>query len=174
MSANRDALRIRTARGGLRIRALAARDARLLNGQMPANGANLAPCLAAGTVQHSAPTTERTERTERLYRVEVMSEPKHNAQRCQLCGRSDCPGHDPAEIPILKGHVRRAIRAADAVCAAAVSDDGPEPGVVLMTALLLVERLATAQGCEPAAVLQKMADSFETKRRATATLSHSN
>lgn len=117
-------------------------------------------------------TNDRT--TERPNRLEVMSEPKHNTQRCQLCGRADCPGHNPADIPILKGHVRRAIRAADAVCAAAAGEEGQEPGMVLMTALLLVERLANAQGCEPAAVLQKMADSFETKRRATATLSHSN
>jgi hypothetical protein len=100
-----------------------------------------------------------------------MTESKHSTQRCQLCRRADCPGHRAADIPIRKGHVRRAIRAADAVCAAANGDEGDEPGVVLMTALLLVERLASAHGCEPAAVLQKMADSFDIKRRATASLS---
>jgi hypothetical protein len=70
------------------------------------------------------------------------------------------------EIAIRKGHVRRAIRAADSVFVAAKSILGGEieQGVVLMTAVLLVERLATASGREPNAVLSKMADCFAVKR----------
>jgi hypothetical protein len=71
-----------------------------------------------------------------------------------------------ARIPIRKSHVRRAIRAADAVCAASKSAPGQrdEAGVVLMTAVLLVERLARTAGCEPDAVLSQLSDCFELKR----------
>lgn len=76
------------------------------------------------------------------------------------------------EIAIRKGHVRRAIRAADAVFAAAKDPLGGdvEQGVVLMTAVLLVERLAAASGHEPNAVLRKMADCFTVKRELSKTL----
>jgi hypothetical protein len=39
-----------------------------------------------------------------------------------------------------------------------------EEGFVLMTAVLLVERLASASGCEPDVVLSKLAGCFELKR----------
>ena len=76
------------------------------------------------------------------------------------------------EIAIRKGHVRRAIQAADSVFAAAQAtpDGGVEQGVVLMTALLLVERLAVASGHEPNAVLRKMEDCFTAKRELAKTL----
>lgn len=76
------------------------------------------------------------------------------------------------EIAIRKGHVRRAIRAADSVFAAAKDPLGSdvEQGVVLMTAVLLVERLATASGHEANAVLRKMADCFTVKRELSKTL----
>jgi hypothetical protein len=47
-----------------------------------------------------------------------------------------------------------------------------EQGVVLMTAVLLVERLATASGREPNAVLSKMADCFTVKRKLAKTSKH--
>lgn len=76
------------------------------------------------------------------------------------------------QIPIRKGQVRRAIRVADAACAAATGESGEvEAGLVMMTAILLVERLATASGCTPMAVLNKMAECFELKRVFSKTLS---
>jgi hypothetical protein len=85
------------------------------------------------------------------------------------------PGPEAApklEIVIRKGDVRRAIRAADSVFVAARSLLSGEvtQGVVLMTAVLLVERLATASGREPGVVLSKMADCFAVKRELAKTL----
>jgi hypothetical protein len=82
--------------------------------------------------------------------------------------RVEGPGAAPKlEIAIRKEHVRRAIRAADSVLAAAKSVVGSEveQGVVLMTAVLLVERLAAASGREPTAVLSKIAECFAVKRK---------
>ena len=75
-------------------------------------------------------------------------------------------------IPIHRGHIRGAIRAANAVYAASRSAPSLEPqeGFVLMTALLLVERLSTAEGCEPKVMLSKLADCFEVKRAYEAAL----
>ena len=87
--------------------------------------------------------------------------------------RVEGPAATPGvEIAIRKGHVRRAIRAADSVLAAAKDPLGSdvEKGVVLMTAVLLVERLATASGHDPNAVLRKMADCFTVKRELSKTL----
>lgn len=81
------------------------------------------------------------------------------------CGRTGCNGARRTDIVVEKGHVRRAIVAADAVSRMATGAQGPENGVVLMTALLLVERLARAYACEPHAMLAKMATCFELKRR---------
>jgi hypothetical protein len=76
------------------------------------------------------------------------------------------PAATKARIPIRKSHVRRAMRAADGVYAASRPGSGQaaEEGFVLMTAVLLVERLANASGCEPDVVLGKLADCFELKR----------
>lgn len=75
-------------------------------------------------------------------------------------------------IPIKKGHVRRAMRLAEAVNEGSRDDVSGdlEPGLVLMTAVLLVERLAGASGCPPTAVLDKMADCFALKRAYAKTL----
>jgi len=81
------------------------------------------------------------------------------------CGRAGCKGTRKLDIVIDKAHLRRAIVAANGVNDAARSGDAPDPGVVFMTALLLVERLATSCDCEPHALLAKMASSFELKRR---------
>lgn len=96
---------------------------------------------------------------------------------CQHCGRIGCAGPLALDIPVQKGHVQRAIRAADAVYEAAAdgkSDSQVEPGMVLMTALLLVERLAVAHDCAPASILQKMASCFEFKQQHAAALKHCN
>ena len=77
-------------------------------------------------------------------------------------------------IPIKRGHVGRAVRSADLVCAEANDSitGSTERGIVLMTAILLVERLATSVGCDPCAVLDRMADCFEVKRRYVESLKH--
>jgi hypothetical protein len=71
------------------------------------------------------------------------------------------------DISVKKGHVQRAIRVADTVenaAAIGTPDQQPEPGMVLMTALILVERLAAAHHCEPADILHKMASCFAFKQ----------
>lgn len=65
------------------------------------------------------------------------------------------------EIAIRKGHVRRASLAADAVYSAAQGADGVENGVVLMSAILLIERLATAHQCDPRSVVNKIVRCFD-------------
>jgi hypothetical protein len=95
----------------------------------------------------------------------TMAEPTSPKLILSRFSSAERPADPP--IPIKKGHVRRAMRAADQVYAEAKNPlgDDTEPGVVLMTAVLLVERLAQASGCDPGAVLHKMADCFEFKRR---------
>ena len=83
------------------------------------------------------------------------------------CGRVGCKGERKVEIFVEKGHVRRAIVAANGVDRVAQGPEGPEAGVLLMTALLLVERLAKKYESEPHVLLAKMANCFELKRRHT-------
>jgi hypothetical protein len=95
--------------------------------------------------------------------------------RCEKCGRDDCAGPPPRlEIPIEKGNVRRAIGLADAVYCDATSAEGTANGVVLMTAMLLLERLAASYQCDPLAVLDKVARCFALKRKYTDALKHRN
>lgn len=68
--------------------------------------------------------------------------------------------------------MRRASAVASAALQLATTENGPEDGVVLMTALMLVERLASSHGCEPRAMLVKMANCFALKRRLMATSRH--
>ena len=81
------------------------------------------------------------------------------------CGRPGCNGNRAVDIVVGKRQLRRAMAAAEQVNDEAMLDDGPEAGVIFMTALLLVERLAESLDCAPHAVLQEMAHSFELKRR---------
>lgn len=90
------------------------------------------------------------------------------------CGRAGCGCARALDIVVEKGHVRRAIAAANTVSDAATGANGPEAGVVFMTALLLVERLATAFDCEPGVLLARMANCFELKRRHAGSLSRHN
>jgi hypothetical protein len=109
---------------------------------------------------------------------------RNDSESCQRCGYPTDETAAALDIPIKKGDVRRAIRAADGVEAAATQDDGastpnakdPEPGVVLMTAVLLIERVAATYECEPAAVLNHIARCFELKQEhlTALELKHSN
>jgi hypothetical protein len=92
---------------------------------------------------------------DRVYLVEL----------CTRCGREHCDCAATQEIPIRKGHVRRAVRASDEVFAAASGVEDVEHGVVLMTAILLVERLARAHHCEPRVILQRIAECFALKQK---------
>lgn len=111
-------------------------------------------------------------------RGDSMRKAKSRDERCERCGHSNCDGTDLLDIPIEKGHVRRAIRAADAVYASAAKVGGAahevESGVVLMTAVLLVERMAAAHNSAPGAVLNLIASCFDLKQRHMVTLKHSN
>lgn len=80
------------------------------------------------------------------------------------------------DIVIDKPRLRRAIVAANSVSDAATNTEGdsPDTGVVFMTAVLLVERLAASFDCEPRALLEKMANSFELKREFAAARKHDN
>jgi hypothetical protein len=71
------------------------------------------------------------------------------------------------EITLRAGCVRRAMGAANLVCFSVARGQGGEVegGVVFMTAVLLVERIASACNCDPFSVLEKMADCFKLKRR---------
>ena len=91
--------------------------------------------------------------------------------RASSPSRSDSP---TVQIAIRKGDVRRAIHAANAVyeLARETSKSDVEDGMVLMTAVLLVERLAAASNCEPISVLNKMADCFEFKKLYAKSLKH--
>src|SRR5262245_33368831 len=82
---------------------------------------------------------------------------------CSHCGRVSCDSGASLDIAIEKGHVRRASRAADGVYAAANAPRGTAHGVVFMTAILLVERLATAYNCDPRVILGKIARCFDVK-----------
>jgi len=99
---------------------------------------------------------------------------KRRDGRVCSCGRTDCKGARTLEVVVESGHVRRAIVAANAVDRVADNGDRPKTGVVFMTALLLVERLARRNDCEPIALLQKMANCFELKQRAAAVSKHCN
>ena len=85
-----------------------------------------------------------------------------HASGCTLCGDgADAPSN--LEIVIRRGHVRRASLAADGVYMAARGTEGIENGVVLMSAILLIARLATAHHCDPRSVLSQIARCFEIK-----------
>ncbi|HKP57752.1 MAG TPA: hypothetical protein VJV78_13565 [Polyangiales bacterium] len=71
------------------------------------------------------------------------------------------------EISIQRGDVRRAARAADGVFRVAHGPNGLESGVVLMSAILLIERLAAAHGCRPLAVIRLIEHCFEQKAALT-------
>lgn len=81
-----------------------------------------------------------------------------------------CDRQEPADlethrrqISIQRGDVRRASRAADGVFLAARGPNGLENGVVLMSAILLIERLAAAHRCGPRAVIRLIEHCFEQK-----------
>ena len=78
------------------------------------------------------------------------------------------------DIVVEKGHVRRALRAAEIVYREAAPSEGKDNGVVLMTAVLLVERLATALDRDPLCVLDTMARCFNFKRKHLEGLKRSN
>jgi hypothetical protein len=104
----------------------------------------------------------------------TMTTKRRGAKALCRCGRVDCQGSRPLDIAVGKEHLRRAMLAADDVCRAARGSEGTEAGVVFMTAVLLVERLATSLGCEPDAVLAKISRCFELKRRYAAAPSRGN
>ena len=83
------------------------------------------------------------------------------SETCSLCGHGVSGSPSEVEIAIRKGHVRRASLAADGVYGLAQSSEGVEPGVVLMSAILLIERLASAHQCDPRAVITKIARCFD-------------
>lgn len=96
-----------------------------------------------------------------------------SASKCPQCGvalRSDL---GDLEIAIEKGHVRRASRAADGVFEAA-GGRRPEHGVVFMTAILLIERLAHAYGCDPRRVIQEIGQCFDFRDSQLRSEDHSN
>src|SRR5262245_50586469 len=74
--------------------------------------------------------------------MRVMKRPG-TPSSCPQCGRPTRTDADELQIAIEKGHVRRASRAADGVFEAA-GGERPARGVVFMTAVLLIERLAHA------------------------------
>jgi len=89
------------------------------------------------------------------------------SQVCTACGREPQPKSVDLHVPIRKGHVRRAIQAANMVHTDATGPNGLEDGILLMTAVLLVERMATKHACEPSVVLEKIASCFKLKQRLT-------
>ena len=93
---------------------------------------------------------------------------------CQACGHSDGEAASSPAIMIRQGHVRRASLAADGVCTAARGTQGVEHGVILMTAILLVERLANTYKCDPRQILSQMARCFDIKDRYKRTPRHEN
>jgi hypothetical protein len=84
---------------------------------------------------------------------------------CAQCGHEGHARPSTLEITIKKGYVRRASLAADGVYASAQTPQGTENGVVLMSAILLVERLAKAHSCDPRAVISTMARCFDARDR---------
>ena len=85
------------------------------------------------------------------------------AAPCSSCGGAHAGTSVNVEIVIRKGHVRRASMAADGVCEAAQGAHGIEHGMVLMGAILLVERLAAAYHCDPRSIISKMGRCFDVK-----------
>lgn len=79
-----------------------------------------------------------------------------------------------SQIFIKTGDVRRASRAADSVYLAAQGPNGPENGIVLMSAILLIERLASAHRCDPRAVLRMIEQCFEKKAELMQATDHCN
>jgi hypothetical protein len=69
------------------------------------------------------------------------------------------------DIVVEKGHVRRARRAMEMVVRQATRAHGRDNGVVLMTAVMLVECLAKSLDRDPLRVLDTMARCFDFKRR---------
>jgi hypothetical protein len=78
------------------------------------------------------------------------------------------------DIVVDKGHVRRALRAAEIVFREAAPNGGKDNGVVLMTAVLLVERLAISLNRDPLCVLDTMARCFDFKRKHVQSLKRPN
>ena len=74
-------------------------------------------------------------------------------------------GQIKRDIIVDKGHVRRALRVTEVVYREPLFNQGKDNGVVLMTAVLLVERLAASLECDPLVVLENMARCFAFKRR---------
>ena len=86
-------------------------------------------------------------------------------ESCPTCDRqkpADLDAHR-SQISIQKSDLRRASRAADGVYLAARGPKGPQSGVVLMSAILLIERLATAHRCDPRGVIRMIELCFEKK-----------
>jgi hypothetical protein len=79
-----------------------------------------------------------------------------------------------AQISFKTGDVRRASRAADGVYLAARGPNGPENGVVLMSAILLIERLAAAHQCDPRAVIRTIEHCFDKKAKLMHATDHRN
>ncbi|HET8937649.1 MAG TPA: hypothetical protein VFN67_29600 [Polyangiales bacterium] len=92
---------------------------------------------------------------------------KDTAGKCQMCGLEDCAVESHSlVVSIEKGHVRRASEAADQVFAAASADKVKvESGVVFMTAILLIERLAKIHGCDPSSIIHNIAGCFDFKAK---------
>lgn len=95
----------------------------------------------------------------------TMLEKGKSPMQCEWCGRESCGRPVKVDLEVDRGHVRRASIAANHVYAQACGPAGTENGLVFMTTILLVERLAHAFACEPEAVLHKVLHCFLLKRR---------
>jgi hypothetical protein len=82
---------------------------------------------------------------------------------CSRCGSARCSGQRKLDIAIKHGDVRRASRMANGVFDFARGPCGFEHGVIFMTAILLIERLAETLRCDPQSVLHKIMCCFELK-----------
>jgi hypothetical protein len=84
---------------------------------------------------------------------------------CTQCGQTSCEHTLKRDILVEKGDVRRAFRAVDVVLRSVTTHGRAPNGVLLMTAVLLVERLATSLDRDPLSVLTTMARCFDIKRK---------
>jgi hypothetical protein len=94
--------------------------------------------------------------------------PESSTSRIDSCAHCGCEvANDPSklDIAIKKGDVRRASKVADGVFSAARGHFGVEQGVVFMTTILLIERLAAARNCDPRTILRKVAGCFQLKEQ---------
>lgn len=94
--------------------------------------------------------------------------------QCGVCNQDRCTCPVKPAIGIKHGDVRRGMRAANLAYEEARTEGVIANGVVLMTAILLVERLANSLNLEPLRVLQTMARCFEHKRQYADRLKHPN